>query len=293
MEIKKIIEKWPFTEKISAITMNGYQQLLSKINPGTRDWFNNTACKFWNTIGVGSAPFSIIAVIISVMIIFCILSLSESFRAVFFDGVFVEFSGMIFDLIVFGIFLAIYTNRQEKKAYIQTQEDLIDDYLKWNTDEGKRRIAGALRRIQKRGKHDHYLGGINLSDFSFKSEGIRNLSGSSFQNNCFSINPNRPESFNTILKNVSFSYTCCSDVVFSKGFINPTRFEDCDFVECNLINSSFQDATIKYDIKNIKKEKSDWYEDLTGEGTSDQTYFPPFWNANLEGVSFKSALLKM
>jgi len=272
--------------------MNGYKQFLSKINSKIRDKFNNTACKAWDTIGVGSAPFSIVAVIISIMIIFLSLMLFDSLRTDFFDGVFVEFSGMIFDLIVFGILLAIYTYHQEKKAYIQTQEDLIDDYIRLNTVEGKLRIAGALRRIQKRGKYDYNLGGINLSNFSFRSEGILNLSGSSFSINAFSNHPNRPQLFNTILKNVSFDFTNCSDVVFSKGIMSSTYFEDCDFVECHLVNSSFQNATVKYNIQNIKKEESDWYEDLTGEGTSDQTYHPPFWHVDLSGVSFQSASLE-
>ncbi len=292
MEIKKIFERFKFTEKILVTTMNGYKQLLSIINPKIRDKFNNTVGKVWDTIGVGSAPFSIVAVMISVVIIFLSLLFFDSLRTDFFDGVFVEFSGMIFDLIVFGILLAIYTYHQEKKTYIQTQEDLIDDYMRLNTDEGKLRIAGALRRIQKKRKYDYNLGGINLSDFSFSSEGILNLSGSSFNTNPLSNHPNRPKLFNTILKNVSFNYTNCSDVVFSKGFMSQTHFEDCNFVECNLVNSSFQNATVKYNIRNIKKEKSDWYEDLTGEGTSDQTHFPSFWNADLSGVSFKSASLE-
>lgn len=292
MEIFNIIGKYEFTKKYSTIIANSYRKIFSKVNPATRARFTSAISKFCNNINEGSALFSIIAVVVSVILMICSLFWFESLREGFYQGVFVEFSGMIFDLIVFGILLAIYTKYQEKKTYIQNQEDLIDDYMRWNTVEGKLRIAGALRRIQKTGKHNHDFGGINLTDFSFKSEGILNLSGSSFVNDFFSLKKNRPESFNTTLKNVSFSFTICNDVDFSVRNFSSTRLEDCDFVDCNLTNSSFNNAILKYNIDFLVLKESDWHEDMTGEGHFAQVHYPPFWQADLTGVSFQNVTLE-
>ena len=70
----------------------------------------------------------------------------------FWQGVFVEATGATMDLAVFGILIALVVRRRERNQEISTQEKLIDDFKKWDSEEAHYRIAGAVRRLNRLGR---------------------------------------------------------------------------------------------------------------------------------------------
>ena len=87
----------------------------------------------------------------------------------------VEANGMVFDLFVFGILLSVYESLREKRGAIERLIEEIDDYREWDEKEATYRIAGAVRRLNKRGVTKIHLTACFLSNASL--QGV-DLSGS-------------------------------------------------------------------------------------------------------------------
>ena len=86
-------------------------------------------------------------------------------------GIYIEATGALMDIVVFGFvlaLLALWTNRRrERSLSITRQKELVDDFKKWDADEARHRIAGALRRLNHLGSTKIDFSGLELSDFSF------------------------------------------------------------------------------------------------------------------------------
>lgn len=92
----------------------------------------------------------------------------------------VEFVGLIFDIIFILVLFAIFEHRRQNRLDARWQQEIIDDYKKWNSDEARFRIAGAIRRLIASGQTGIDFGGIELRDFSFRRHDIKNIRGSTF-----------------------------------------------------------------------------------------------------------------
>ena len=125
------------------------------------------------------------------------------------QGVFVEATGATMDLAVFGILIALVAARRERNREIGAQEDLIDDFKKWDSKEARYRIAGSVRRLNRLGRTSIDFAGIKISDFSFRSHDIDSIAGSRFFDGTVGGSSGK-----TVLKNVEFSLVDCRDVVF-------------------------------------------------------------------------------
>ena len=72
----------------------------------------------------------------------------------------VEFVGLIYDILFILVFFAIFEHRRQSRLDERRQQEVIDDYKKWNSDEAKFRIAGAIRRLIGSGRTSIDFGGI-------------------------------------------------------------------------------------------------------------------------------------
>ncbi|MDZ5698694.1 pentapeptide repeat-containing protein [Chelativorans sp. M5D2P16] len=214
----------------------------------------------------------------------------------FFNGVFVEFNGMLFDVVVFGILIALFVRAMERRREVQRQQEIIDDYKKWNSDEGRFRIAGAIRRLNRFGKTDIDFGGIEVSDFSFRRHDIRSIRGSTFYDGTWGEMGSRDD---VKLERVDFHSVDCREVVFSKfhpfaGFTLDIVFasiKDCNFAEADLANAVFKGAHLKW-TEEHPDELGIWHEFPDEPPAFQQTHYPPFWRADLQGASFVDATFK-
>jgi 1-acyl-sn-glycerol-3-phosphate acyltransferase len=114
-------------------------------------------------------------------------------------NVFSELIGLVLNTFLFSIFLLWIMEERENKKEIQEFHDLIEDYRKWNQQEASHRIAGVLRRLNKKEVKERvklqncFLEGANLknltlddSDFSNANLFDADLTGSRFWKSNFS-----------------------------------------------------------------------------------------------------------
>ena len=102
---------------------------------------------------------------ISVLIVSTVIIIIVSYN--YYDGDFaenilVEAHGMLFDILVIGIFIlslnTLAERRIQKRIENQRYRDEIDDFRGWESEEAAYRNAGNLKRLQRNG----YKGKINL-----------------------------------------------------------------------------------------------------------------------------------
>ena len=205
------------------------------------------------------------------------------------QGVFVEATGATMDLAVFGILIALVAGRRERNREIRSQEDLIDDFKKWGSEEARYRIAGAVRRLNRLGRTAIDFTGIEMSDFSFGNHDIKSIVGSRFCEGAWGGSRER-----MVLERVDFSLVDCRDVVFSAfnplGWLGlpyrPAIFRDCGFAGARLEGATFKGSRIEWS-EEPPGEIGQWDRTQEGEPVFVQTYYPPFDQTDLAGVSFE------
>jgi uncharacterized protein YjbI with pentapeptide repeats len=209
------------------------------------------------------------------------------------QGIYVEAWGTVFDILVVGIILTIFTINRDRREKINRYLDEIDDFKKWDNEEARLRIAGNIRRLAKLGKTDIDLSGIVLRNFSFGDQDIGSLRGSIFSHGLtFATSKN-----NTCLENVDFLGVDCSGVVFSR---NTGEFaglglvgKNLGFINANLNGACFNGAKLAW--TDYKANEDDWHVDHGwddhGAPIIQRVYYPAFSEADLKGCSFRYAEL--
>lgn len=98
--------------------------------------------------------------------------------------VIVESHGVLFDLFVFGVVLAIYDALRQRRERVERYKEEIEDYRGWDEKEASYRIRGLIRRLQNDGEtyldlRKCYLVDTDLSGFDLSKADLSkaNLSG--------------------------------------------------------------------------------------------------------------------
>lgn len=229
---------------------------------------------------------------------FCLAALFgwHTFAPTFYHELWVEFGGLTFDVFFILIVFALFEHRRQKAQDIRRQQEIIDDYKKWNSDEVKLRVAGAIRRLNRLGKTDIDFGGIELQNFSFRRNDIRSISGSTFYDGTWGEMGSRDQ---VILDKVDFSHLDCQGVVFSR--FNPfsgldidvmfASITNCRFEQSNLSGAVFKGAHLEWTSEH-PAEFGVWHEFQDEPPAFEQTHYPPFSGASLSKASFENAKFK-
>ncbi len=211
-------------------------------------------------------------------------------------GIYIEATGALMDIVVFGFvlaLLALWTNRRrERSLSITRQKELVDDFKKWDADEARHRIAGALRRLNHLGSTKIDFSGLELSDFSFGWHEIESIEGSTFYDGSWGTRSGKDR---VTLERVDFTKVDCRNVVFSK--FNPfaslgirlrfATFKDCYFLDSRLQGAVFRGAHLEWS-EEPPQEMGEWLDTGDGDMAFRQIYWPPFDNADLNGASFEN-----
>ena len=194
--------------------------------------------------------FSLVVLLASILVVALLYPTFTEWADEFWKGVFVEFTGMIFDIAVFGVGVAFFLRLTQRRREIRHQQEIIGDYKKWNSEEARFRIAGAVRRINRLGKTNIDFSGIELHDFSFRKNDIQSIRGSTFYDGTWGEMGSRDE---VVLERVDFSFLDCRNVVFSpfnpfsSYFKSLVVLRDCKFVDANLSGAKFKGANLELD----------------------------------------------
>lgn len=154
-------------------------------------------------------------------------------KAIFYDsvdefvqGMIVEATGMLFDLLIFGVLVAWVSKRAELSQLVRRYNEEIEDYLGVDTDEARAYIKSRILRLNKIGKtpislEGAYLQGVDLRGADLRRTSIR------------SANLERAN-----LSEANLSWSSLSD-----AYIMNTNFDEADFTgvfitEEELKNSS-------------------------------------------------------
>ena len=194
-------------------------------------------------------------------------------------GVFIEAAGAVMDLVVFGIVIGVVVGRRNQKREIRSHQALIDDFRKWDSEEGRRRIAGAVRRLNRLGRTSIDFVGMEMSAFSFRDHDIESIAGSKFYTGAMSYPRSQVK---TVLRGFDFSSVDCSNVVFSAswpwkavpdlGVPRNAQLQDCWFTLAILKGATFKGASMVWTKKPSEKTKAHLW---------------PFCSADLAGASFE------
>ncbi|WP_405566310.1 pentapeptide repeat-containing protein [Polaribacter sp. Asnod6-C07] len=199
---------------------------------------------------------------ISVLLILIILDFLDSdFN---FHDILVEFHGLFFDLIVFGIILTVYENFDNKRSLIEYYNSLLIDLREWNDDKNGVKIFKILEELNKLGAKKINISESYLnSNFDFSK--LRNLKGSSFKmsnlmNSKFIGNDLRDSTFvltrldKSYFENVNFENSRISscnmgnakflNVNFKNVVFTSSIFANTEFMNCNFLNADLNNITV-------------------------------------------------
>jgi len=216
-------------------------------------------------------------------------------RPDYWQGVYVEATGFLFDLLFFGVALAFILHWQNRKHDIARHQEEIQDFKRWDSEEGRLRISGAVRRLARMGKTDIDFVGMKLSDFSFKANDIRSIQGSKFYEGEWGTLSSKEQ---VDLERVDFAHVNCSDVLFSRfnpfegiGIAPPVKIIDCSFQESDLRRAVFNGATMEWHEPPPESIYEEVDYDDQPPGLIKHIY-PAFDGADLTGTSFKNVRFK-
>ncbi len=173
------------------------------------------------------------------------------------DNIIVESHGLLFDLFVLGILLAIYDQIKEKRRIEEEKQQTIKRYLEeledfryWKSEEAKFRIQGIVRRLVSLDftKIDFtyldlscvimpniHLFGASLLETDFSGA---NLTGTSFE--YAKINSTKFKTRDTQLLNAKFMDTNIYATDFEGAFLMGS-----DFSRANISKSSFRNSDLR------------------------------------------------
>ena len=259
----------------------------------------NRWTNLWQEIRAADWRNPITAIVIGVVMILglgALLGWYDGDRDEIFRGIYIEAGGAVMDILVFGIILAGLASMTSRRREITKQMELIDDYKKWNSEEARYRIAGAIRRLNRLNCTAIDFSGIEMSNFRFRWLEIENIAGSTFYDGSWGTWSGKDQ---VILTDVDFAVVDCRNVMFSKsdplsGLDMPHRFAtfaDCNFRGAQLQGAVFRGACLEWS-ENPPEEVGKWVDIGDGHAAFNQTYYPPFDGADLKGASFGDVLFK-
>lgn len=143
------------------------------------------------------------------------------------EGILVEAHGLFFDILLFGIILAIYDFKRKKKDKIESLKEELDDYRHWKSEEAMRRNVGIIKRLAKLGITE-----IDLS-YSFLEE-----------SNLENLNLSGSKMYWTNLKRANITNCNLSNVDLSWAEIQESHIIDSDLSKSNLSCTLFSAALI-------------------------------------------------
>jgi len=140
----------------------------------------------------------------------------------------VEFHGLIFDVILFGIILTFYENFASRSQEISRFKEELDDYRAWNSKEASQRIYGTIKRLNNRKFYNVDLSNCYLIDQQVQGVKIKRP---------FSLHYRHSE--NLKIKNCSISHSYFNNHTFTNGDFNITSFSENNFKKCHFFDCNW------------------------------------------------------
>ena len=218
---------------------------------------------------------------ISVLLILIILDFLDSdFN---FHDILVEFHGLFFDLIVFGIILTLYENFDNKRSLIDYYNSLLVDLREWKDSKNGEKIFRILEELNKLGVKkisisESYLNsGFDFSELSnlkgslFKMTNLMNSKfiGNDLRDSTFVLSRLDKSHFENInfensrisscnMTNTEFTNVNFKNVIFTSSIFANTKFKNCNFTNADLNNVIVHEENILEILKQNGNTGIEW-----------------------------------
>lgn len=189
------------------------------------------------------------SVIVLVLLSFVVFGLSYPYYKyefhAFVGQVLAEAHGMLFDILVIGIFIFWLNETGERRLRIRMYKDEIDDFRLWESEEAAFRTTGNIKRLNRHKIHDINLVNCHLSrtNLSYVNLKESNLNSANLSNsNMIEIHLENSRLNQTNLENAKMN-----QAILRKAYANGANFKDsflikADFEEAFLIKADFENA---------------------------------------------------
>jgi len=223
--------------------------------------------------------YSIVALILAAtaVVLLTIIYVEEAYKHEFIRDILVEAHGMLFDILIIGIFIfALHTivdNRRQRLSEIKRFQDEIDDFREWDSEEAVFRIVGNIRRLNRKG-----ISKIDLSNCYLQNAKLSNanLEGANLQGAHF----NKANLRGALLKKANVKGAQFTETDFAA-----TNLSECTLNEANFEKAIFRGAIInKADFGNYGGYIFRGIEPSNLEGAD-------FYNAKCKGTNFREVNL--
>lgn len=136
-------------------------------------WLN----KLWDELTTNNVKLSVVMLLIAILV-FCLISFfSTNSLEEFIQGIHVELFGILFDVVVLVLLFNWINSHGEKKQRINRYQEEIEDFRHWNSEEGKFRIRGNIKRLNKEGVSKIDLTFVNISNGNIQNSQQLDFSG--------------------------------------------------------------------------------------------------------------------
>ena len=264
--------------------------------------------KLWNWILSSSIRIFFSLAIIATLLIIVLDSLDGEFN---FHDILVEAHGLVYDLIVFGVIIALYDTWRDKKEkariekaeqdqLIQRYQEELDDYRNWDALEAMHRVDGILRRLEKLVDwrtidiKDLHLGGCELKYVvkAFEEEiPFCSLQGFKFDKQYLEENNLNID----FLKSAFLSMVNLESAKLSGANLESARLSGANLESARLSGANLESATLWYahlestDLREANLESANlMYAHLESASLSEAH----LESANLFGAHLESAYLR-
>jgi len=108
--------------------------------------------KYWEKITTKITTNKVLSAFIVLVIAAVIvgsISISSYSDSTFLEGILIETHGMLFDILIIGVFILWLNRLGERRIEVQRYKDEIDDFRHWESDEAKYRIVGNIKRLNR------------------------------------------------------------------------------------------------------------------------------------------------
>lgn len=189
----------------------------------------------------------------------------------FLKNILIEAHGMLFDILVIGVFVfalhRLGEKRLKRRLDIERYEDEIDDLRFWKSEEATFRIVGNIRRLNRYGVtdinlHACYMRSASLLDAQLQEAQLTNVNlqsallyNAQFQGAIF-LEANLREAN---LGSANFQKANIYEVNFSKAILGYAKFKDASIVNSNL------KGTIELTVEQLSKAKTLYNTELDKE----------------------------
>ncbi|MFJ4442511.1 pentapeptide repeat-containing protein [Pseudomonas sp. NPDC089422] len=173
----------------------------------------------------------------------------------FFENVLVEAHGTLIDLIVVGLVLYWFEQRNTKKEEITKNLELLKDLRFYQSEGAPYKTFGTIRRLLS----------LNETSLNLSESNLSKLTITSF--NFTKCRLHATLLIDTTLKNVEFSNCLCDGIILAGATLQNTTFAQCslrrakfnnaklngiDFTTCEIQDANFTNSTLRSsNFKNI------------------------------------------